>query len=107
MIRKEGSNPVRNGFLNGTSRLNGMVDVSEKEVTRRTAKAQAVVKLKKGVLNLIKSQQILKGDVLEQAKVAGIMASKRTSDILCLFIFPFSPCNAAKKSMFCRPVNRQ
>ena len=65
-------------------RLNGMVDVSEKEVTRRTAKAQAVVKLKKGVLNLIKSQQILKGDVLEQAKVAGIMASKKTSDIIPL-----------------------
>jgi len=65
-------------------KLNGMVDVSEKEVTRRTARAQAVVKLKKGVLNLIKSQQILKGDVLEQAKVAGIMASKRTSDIIPL-----------------------
>ncbi len=64
--------------------MNGLVDISKKEITRRKATAQAVVKLKKRVLTLIKEGQILKGDVLEQARLAGIMASKRTSDIIPL-----------------------
>lgn len=65
-------------------RLNGMVDVSGKNITLRRAKAQAVVKLKPRIIELIKKKKVLKGDVLEQAKVAGIMAAKKTSELIPL-----------------------
>ncbi len=65
-------------------RLNGMVDVSDKNITLRRAKAQAVVKMKPQIIALIKKKKILKGDVLEQAKVAGIMAAKKTSELIPL-----------------------
>jgi len=64
--------------------LNGMVDVSDKDITLRRAKAQAVVKMKPQVIELIKKKKILKGDVLEQAKVAGIFAAKKTSNLIPL-----------------------
>jgi len=64
--------------------LNGMVDVSDKDITLRRAKAQAVVKLKPQIIELIKKKKILKGDVLEQAKVAGIFAAKKTSNLIPL-----------------------
>ena len=62
----------------------GMIDVSAKKETRRTAVAGALVKLSSKVLNLIKGEKVLKGDVLEQACLAGIMAAKKTSDIIPL-----------------------
>lgn len=65
-------------------RLNGMIDVSDKNITLRRAKAQAVVKMKPQIIELIKKKKILKGDVLEQAKVAGIMAAKKTSNLIPL-----------------------
>lgn len=65
-------------------RLNGMIDVSGKDITLRRAEAQAVVKLKKRIIELIKKKKTLKGDVLEQAKVAGIMAAKKTSELIPL-----------------------
>ena len=65
-------------------RMRGMVDVSAKNETFRFARAKAIVKLKESIIDLIKSRKILKGDVFEQAKVAGIMAAKKTSDIIPL-----------------------
>lgn len=65
-------------------RLNGMIDVSDKNITLRRAKAQAVVKMKPQIIELIKEKKTLKGDVLEQAKVAGIMAAKKTSGLIPL-----------------------
>lgn len=59
-----------------------MVDVSAKEVTERTAKAQACVAMKKETLDLILKAGIKKGDVLAVARVAGIMAAKNTSDLI-------------------------
>ncbi len=66
------------------NKLNGMVDVSGKDITLRKAKAQAVVKLKPQIIELIKKKKALKGDVLEQAKIAGIMAAKKTSNLIPL-----------------------
>ncbi|MBV8845121.1 MAG: cyclic pyranopterin monophosphate synthase MoaC [Bryobacterales bacterium] len=57
-----------------------MVDVSEKQDTRRTATAQAFVKIRPSVLK--KLPQNPKGDPLEVARFAGIAAAKRTSDLI-------------------------
>ncbi|MBQ9248673.1 MAG: cyclic pyranopterin monophosphate synthase MoaC [Ruminococcus sp.] len=59
-----------------------MVDVTEKEVTCRTAVAAGTVKVNEATMSLIKSGGIKKGDVLSVAQVAGIMAAKKTSDII-------------------------
>ena len=55
-----------------------MVDVTEKEPTSRMAIAQAKVTMKPETLRLILDKKVAKGDVLEVARVAGIMAAKRT-----------------------------
>jgi len=57
-----------------------MVDVSAKSVTQRTAKASAFVVLKLAVLEAL--PQNPKGDPLEVARLAGIMAAKRTSELI-------------------------
>ncbi len=57
-----------------------MVDVSDKEVTSRTAVAQTMVKMAPETLARIKEGKIGKGDVLAVASVAGVMAAKKTSD---------------------------
>lgn len=59
-----------------------MVDVGEKEITKREAIAQAVIGMKPETLALIKQGQIKKGDVLAVAQVAGVMGSKRTPDLI-------------------------
>lgn len=59
-----------------------MVDISGKEVTERTAIARATVKMAQSTLGLIMNAGIEKGDVLAVAQVAGIMAAKRTSDLI-------------------------
>ena len=59
-----------------------MVDVTDKEITFRTAIASAVVKVNSDTMELIKSGGIKKGDVLAVAQVAGIMAAKKTSDYI-------------------------
>ncbi|HIJ59627.1 MAG TPA: cyclic pyranopterin monophosphate synthase MoaC [Nitrospirae bacterium] len=61
-----------------------MVDVSEKAITTRIAKAMATIKMKQETLNLIKDKEIAKGDVLNVARVAGIMAVKRTPHLIPL-----------------------
>jgi cyclic pyranopterin monophosphate synthase len=59
-----------------------MVDVSAKEITERTAVAHASIKMKPATLELIRSAGIEKGDVMGTAQVAGIMAAKRTSELI-------------------------
>lgn len=61
-----------------------MVDVSEKLPTKREATAQAVVRMQPQTLSLILSDGIKKGDVFATARIAGIMAAKKTSEIIPL-----------------------
>ena len=61
-----------------------MVDVSEKSITRRLARAQGQVHMLPETLKRIKDHQFEKGDVLEVARLAGIMASKKTADLIPL-----------------------
>jgi len=61
-----------------------MVDVSPKPDTERIAIARGEVHMKKTTLDLIRAGQIKKGDVLTIARIAGITASKRTSDLIPL-----------------------
>lgn len=61
-----------------------MVDVSGKSRIRRTAKAYGKILLKPDTLDLIRKNSIAKGDVLATARIAGIMAAKRTSDLIPL-----------------------
>jgi len=61
-----------------------MVDVSEKAVTTREARAYAEVSMKPETLELIVSGGHKKGDVLAVARIAGIQAAKRTSDLIPL-----------------------
>ena len=61
-----------------------MVDVAAKEVTHRVAVAEAVVTMKPETLELILSGKQAKGDVLAVARVAGIMAAKRTGELIPL-----------------------
>jgi cyclic pyranopterin phosphate synthase len=61
-----------------------MVDVGGKPVTRRMARASGQVQMAAETLSLIRNRQAAKGDVLEVARLAGIMAAKRTSDLIPL-----------------------
>jgi cyclic pyranopterin phosphate synthase len=61
-----------------------MVDVSAKPATERVAIAEGRVVMSKATLDLIVSGNAKKGDVLGAARVAGIMAAKRTSDLIPL-----------------------
>ncbi|HYS94748.1 MAG TPA: cyclic pyranopterin monophosphate synthase MoaC [Candidatus Acidoferrales bacterium] len=61
-----------------------MVDVSPKEETAREAVAQVIVKMRPATLHAIRAGQSAKGDVLGVARTAGIMAAKRTSDLIPL-----------------------
>lgn len=59
-----------------------MVDISQKEATLRTAKALGVIFMQRKTLDLIKSHQIIKGDVFTVAKTAAIMACKNTPSLI-------------------------
>src|SRR6187399_2199577 len=61
-----------------------MVDVSAKRATERTAVAEGRVIMGKATLELIVSGNAKKGDVLGTARIAGIMAAKRTADLIPL-----------------------
>ena len=62
----------------------GMIDVGAKEVTRREAKARGFISLQADTLTRVRAGEVPKGDVLEVARIAGIMAAKRTASILPL-----------------------
>ena len=59
-----------------------MVDVGAKAVTRRVAIAEGVVEVNEHTMDLLKKRALPKGDVLTCAKIAAILAAKRTSDII-------------------------
>ena len=59
-----------------------MVDVSEKEVTSRIALARGTIHMRPETLELIRQGKVEKGDVFSVARVAGIMAAKKTSELI-------------------------
>lgn len=59
-----------------------MVDVTDKQSTFRTARAEGFIQMAPETLRMILDGRIPKGDVLAVAQVAGIMAAKRTSDLI-------------------------
>src|SRR6516225_4172433 len=61
-----------------------MVDVANKPVTLRTARASGVIRVEPVTLGLISDRRMAKGDVLEVARLAGIMAAKRTGELIPL-----------------------
>jgi cyclic pyranopterin phosphate synthase len=61
-----------------------MVDISDKPVTSRTAQAEGLVVMRPETLSLIRQGDAKKGDVLGTARLAGIMASKRTHELIPL-----------------------
>ena len=61
-----------------------MVDISHKTTTERVAVASGMVKMKPETLELIRSGEVKKGDVLAVARVAGILAAKKTSELIPL-----------------------
>ena len=61
-----------------------MVDVSQKDITMRIAIAEVSIKVNQEVFRSIKEQTNKKGDVLAVARIAGIMAAKKTSDMIPL-----------------------
>jgi cyclic pyranopterin monophosphate synthase len=61
-----------------------MVDVSEKAVTARYARATGIIRMKPETLDAIRRNSVAKGDVLTVAQVAGVMAAKRTAELIPL-----------------------
>ena len=76
-----------------------MVDVGEKEVTNRLAKAEGFVCMAPETLAMIVEGTAPKGDVLATARLAGIMASKRTADLIPLC----HPLNITKSAVDLTP----
>ena len=71
-----------------------MVDVSDKDVTKRTAVAEGTIKLSREAMDAVLGRKIKKGDVFTVAQVAGIMGTKRTSDLIPM-CHPLALSNAA------------
>jgi cyclic pyranopterin phosphate synthase len=61
-----------------------MVDISSKKIQHRTAEASGKIYLEKKTLDLIKDNQIKKGDVLSVARIAAISGAKKTSELIPL-----------------------
>ncbi|MHC5543654.1 cyclic pyranopterin monophosphate synthase MoaC [Singulisphaera rosea] len=61
-----------------------MVDVSSKAVTLRSARASGMIRMASSTLELILDRRASKGDVLEVARLAGILAAKRTGELIPL-----------------------
>lgn len=66
------------------SGLPQMVNVSDKKVTKRTARAQAIINVGDEILNLIQHNELVtkKGPVFQTAIIAGVMGAKKTSDLI-------------------------
>ena len=80
-----------------------MVDVGAKEDTRRIAEARATVTMTADAYNAIVHGNLKKGDALGAARIAGIMAAKRTSDLIPLC----HPINVTKVEVQCEPAAGQ
>ncbi|MBT3177470.1 MAG: cyclic pyranopterin monophosphate synthase MoaC [Desulfobacula sp.] len=59
-----------------------MVDVGDKAMTKRVAVVAGRISMEKGTLARIMDEKVKKGNVLETARIAGVMAAKRTSDLI-------------------------
>jgi len=59
-----------------------MVDVTDKDITRRTAVAAGRIEMEKATLEKITLSGVKKGNVLEAARIAGVMAAKKTADLI-------------------------
>ena len=77
-----------------------MVDVSQKADTERVAVAEGFIAMHQETLDLITSGTAAKGDVLACARVAGVMAAKKTSDLIPMC----HPLNITKAKVECEPV---
>ena len=77
-----------------------MVDVSAKPDTQRVAVAEGFISMERATLALIVEGRAAKGDVLACARVAGVMAAKRTSDLIPMC----HPLNITKAKLECAPV---
>ena len=71
-----------------------MVDVSDKEITHRTALARGKIRLSREAMDALMGRRIKKGDVFTVAQVAGIMGTKRTSELIPM-CHPLSLTNAS------------
>lgn len=75
--------------MNSFSHINNkgdanIVDISDKQKTKRIAIARGIVNVAKDTLELIKKDKLKKGDILATARIAGIMASKQTPNLIPL-----------------------
>ena len=61
-----------------------MVDVGDKQVTVRAARASGRVRMRPETLELVRDRKLAKGDVLEVARLAAVMAAKRTDELIPL-----------------------
>ncbi len=61
-----------------------MVDISDKEITKRVAVAKGSIRMSKTCFQMIKEEKMKKGDVLGVARVAGIMGAKKCSELIPL-----------------------
>ncbi len=59
-----------------------MVDVTDKKPSERIAIAQGVISMNRETFEMIQNQKVKKGNVLEAARIAGVMAAKKTSDLI-------------------------
>ena len=85
----DGEQPTRQAESEGFTHFDEkgaarMVDVGEKPVTRRQARAEALVRVSPATFVKIQRREFGKGDVLEVARLAGLMAVKRTADLIPL-----------------------
>jgi cyclic pyranopterin phosphate synthase len=76
-----------------------MVDITEKRVTQRTAVARGAVLMRPETLSLIRRGKVEKGDVFSVARVAGIMAAKKTPDLIPMC----HPLNTTSVEIFLSP----
>jgi len=65
-----------------TKQIKGMVDITAKKVTKRTARAQAVIHMRPETLQTVMNNEVPKGSVFEGAKMAALLAAKATPSIL-------------------------
>jgi cyclic pyranopterin phosphate synthase len=79
-----------------------MVDVTKKDITERIALARGTVFMRPETLALILEQKVEKGDVFSVARVAGIMAAKKTSDLIPMC----HPLNITSVEIFLTPQQK-
>jgi cyclic pyranopterin monophosphate synthase len=78
-----------------------MVDVSDKSATARSALAEGFVKMRAQTLAMLQSEDSPKGDVLATTRIAGIMAAKRTHELIPLC----HPLNLTKVAVHLEPID--